>query len=48
MILSLRKIICHKSRLSDTEYRRAFDDWQQGRWARGITFDEFCEYMLPL
>lgn len=25
----------------------AFDDWQQGRWARGITFDEFCEYMLP-
>ena len=25
----------------------AFDDWQQGCWARGITFDEFCEYMLP-
>lgn len=25
----------------------AFDDWQQGRWARGITFEEFCEYMLP-
>lgn len=25
----------------------AFDDWQQGSWARGITFDEFCEYMLP-
>lgn len=25
----------------------AFDDWQQGHWARGITFEEFCEYMLP-
>lgn len=25
----------------------AFDDWQQGQWAKGITFDEFCEYMLP-
>lgn len=26
---------------------RAFEDWQQGCWAKGITFDEFCEYMLP-
>lgn len=25
----------------------AFDDWQKGQWAKGITFDEFCEYMLP-
>lgn len=25
----------------------AFDDWQKGSWAKAITFDEFCEYMLP-
>ena len=25
----------------------AFNDWQKGSWAKGITFDEFCEYMLP-
>lgn len=26
---------------------RAFDDWQKGMWAKGITFEEFCEYLLP-
>lgn len=25
----------------------AFDDWQRGSWAKGISFDEFCEYLLP-
>lgn len=26
---------------------KAFYDWQYGDWAKGISFDEFCEYMLP-
>jgi hypothetical protein len=26
---------------------RAFDDWQNGRWAKHLTFEEFCEYLLP-
>ena len=25
----------------------AFDQWQCGNWARHLTFDEFCEYLLP-
>ena len=25
----------------------AFDDWQNGAWARHIGFDDFCEYILP-
>lgn len=25
----------------------AFHDWQEGLWAQGLTFDEFCEYLLP-
>lgn len=25
----------------------AMDAWQHGRWARHLTFDEFCEYLLP-
>ena len=25
----------------------AFEDWQRGNWAKGITFNEFCEYLLP-
>ncbi len=25
----------------------AFRSWQQGRWARHLCFDEFCEYLLP-
>lgn len=25
----------------------SFKDWQQGSWAKGISFEEFCEYMLP-
>jgi hypothetical protein len=26
---------------------RALDNWQNGRWARHLNFDEFCEYLLP-
>lgn len=26
---------------------RAFDDWQHGQWAKQVSFDEFCEYLLP-
>lgn len=25
----------------------AFDDWRNGLWARHLSFDEFCEYLLP-
>lgn len=25
----------------------AFDDWQNGTWARHVCFDDFCEYILP-
>ena len=25
----------------------AFRQWRQGQWARHLTFDEFCEYLLP-
>lgn len=25
----------------------AFRDWQEGLWAQHLTFDEFCEYLLP-
>ena len=25
----------------------AFADWRNGLWARHLTFDEFCEYLLP-
>lgn len=25
----------------------AFDDWRKGLWAQHLTFDEFCEYLLP-
>lgn len=25
----------------------AFQSWQQGRWAHHLSFDEFCEYLLP-
>lgn len=25
----------------------AFADWREGLWARHLTFDEFCEYLLP-
>lgn len=24
-----------------------FTDWKQGRWDRHLSFDEFCEYILP-
>lgn len=26
---------------------RAFDDWENGEWATHISFDDFCEYLLP-
>ncbi|GHT74128.1 hypothetical protein AGMMS50262_06490 [Bacteroidia bacterium] len=26
---------------------RAFDVWQNGEWATHISFDDFCEYILP-
>jgi hypothetical protein len=26
---------------------RAFDDWQNGAWAKHLSFEEFCEYLLP-
>ena len=25
----------------------AFADWREGLWSRHLTFDEFCEYLLP-
>lgn len=25
----------------------AFDDWRYGLWAQHLTFEEFCEYLLP-
>ncbi|MGN0233729.1 MAG: hypothetical protein ACI4B5_04805 [Bacteroidaceae bacterium] len=25
----------------------AFRSWKQGKWARHLSFDEFCEYLLP-
>lgn len=25
----------------------AFDQWRNGEWARHLTFDEFCEWLLP-
>lgn len=25
----------------------AFDDWQNGAWARHVGFEDFCEYILP-
>ena len=25
----------------------AFDEWRNGRWAGHLTFDQFCEYLLP-
>ncbi len=25
----------------------AFRQWRQGQWVRHLTFDEFCEYLLP-
>ena len=25
----------------------AFDDWQNGQWAKQISFDDFCEFLLP-
>lgn len=25
----------------------AFADWKKGRWVRHLSFDEFCEYLLP-
>jgi hypothetical protein len=26
---------------------RAFDDWENGSWAKHVKFSDFCEYMLP-
>jgi hypothetical protein len=26
---------------------RAFDDWKGGHWANQLSFNEFCEYLLP-
>lgn len=26
---------------------RAFDDWQNGAFARQVSFEDFCEYLLP-
>jgi hypothetical protein len=26
---------------------RAFDDWQNGAWAKHLDFEQFCEYLLP-
>jgi hypothetical protein len=26
---------------------KAFNDWQNGYWATHLTFEEFCEYLLP-
>ena len=26
---------------------RAFDVWQNGEWATHVSFDDFCEYILP-
>ena len=26
---------------------QAFKDWQEGLWANHLSFDEFCEYLLP-
>jgi hypothetical protein len=26
---------------------RAFDHWQNGNWATHLTFEDFCEYLLP-
>ncbi len=25
----------------------AFDEWHNGKWARQLTFEQFCEYLLP-
>lgn len=25
----------------------AFEQWRHGQWAKHLTFDEFCEYLLP-
>ena len=25
----------------------AFRTWKQGKWARHLSFDEFCEFLLP-
>lgn len=25
----------------------AFDDWRNGTWARHLSFEDFCEYLLP-
>lgn len=25
----------------------AFDEWRNGRWARQLSFEQFCEYLLP-
>lgn len=25
----------------------AFDDWENGNWSKSLTFNEFCEYILP-
>lgn len=25
----------------------AFKDWREGYWARHLSFDDFCEYLLP-
>jgi hypothetical protein len=26
---------------------QSFDDWQKGKWATHVNFDNFCEYILP-
>ena len=26
---------------------KAFDDWRNGLWARHLSFEDFCEYLLP-
>lgn len=49
--VSDRRIVGDKDCLSYKEIieniEAAFFDWREGVWARHLSFDEFCEYLLP-
>jgi hypothetical protein len=49
---SKRSSPVHDLQVISAEYlidniERAFDDWQNGHWATHLSFEEFCEYLLP-
>ena len=38
---------CNIKNLFGSRESRAFDNWQKRPWNRSLSFEDFCEYLLP-